>query len=396
MQEAERLTKISGGIFTEVDCLAKKISEEGKKVINLSIGSPDLPPYEGFREKLAEYVLDPLNYGYALTDGIQDFRDAVAKWYFDRDQITLNPDTEILPLMGSQDGLSHIYWGFLNKGDIALIPDPGYPIYHAGVLLTEATTYPLKLSPQNNFLPQLDLIPEEIAQKAKILFLNYPSNPLAATATYDFFANVIEFAKKYDIIICHDFAYSELAYDGYQTVSFMSVPGAKEVGIEFHSLSKTYNLAGCRIGFVVGNEKIINTLRKIKTNIDFGSFKALLKAGSYVLTDKNCQDYVKKTAGVYQKRRDILVEGLSNLGWKMSKPKASMFIWAPIPECYKSSYDFTKQLAATAGVIVVPGIAFGSNGEGYVRIGLVQPEAVLAEAVSQVANNLAVINTARA
>jgi len=272
MQIAKRLEKLAGGIFSEVDNLGKELATKGVNVINLSIGSPDLPPSEEFRKRLSEYVLDPNNYGYALTEGLPEFRQAVAMWYKKRDGIILDQQNEILPLMGSQDGLSHIYWGYLNKDDLALVPDPGYPIYTAGVLLTEAIPYPLTLDKFNNFLPDFKEVPSHIAKKAKIMFLNYPSNPLAATATYEFFQEAIVFAQKYNIIICHDFAYSELAFDGYKPISFLSVPGAKEVGVEFHSLSKTYNLAGCRLGFVAGNNEIIATLRRIKTNI----FKSLI------------------------------------------------------------------------------------------------------------------------
>jgi len=389
MQIAKRLEKLSGGIFSEVDNLGKKLALQGVKVINLSIGSPDLPPSEDFRKKLAQYVLDPDNYGYVLTDGLLEFRQAVADWYKNRDGVVLDPLEEILPLMGSQDGLSHIYWGYLDKDDIALVPDPGYPIYTAGVLLTEAVPYPMTLDKANNFLPDFTKIPSSIAEKAKIMFLNYPSNPLAATATYEFFQEAIAFAQKYDIIICHDFAYSELAYDDYKPISFLSVPGAKEAGIEFHSLSKTYNLAGCRLGFVVGNKDVVSTLRKIKSNIDFGSFKAILKAGTDVLNGP--QDYVKTTAQTYQRRRDILVDGLNELGWQIPKPKASMFIWAPIPEKFNSSLEFAKELAEKTGVIVVPGIGFGQAGEGYVRIGLVQKEELLREAVDRIKNNFKIV-----
>lgn len=382
MQTAKRLDNLSGGIFTEVDNLGKRLLSQGVDIINLSIGSPDLPPSLEFRRKLAEFVLDPDNYGYALTDGLLEFREAVANWYQKRDGVDLNPQTEVLPLMGSQDGLSHIYWGYLNQGDVALVPDPGYPIYSAGVLLTEAVPYYMPLTKENNFLPNLKNIPPEIRAKAKIMFLNYPSNPLAATSTYEFFQELIEFAKKYNIVICHDFAYSELAYDGYKPLSFLDVPGAKEVGVEFHSLSKTYNLAGCRLGFVVGNKEVIATLRKIKTNIDFGSFKPILKAGAFILNGP--QDHVLETAQIYQRRRDILVDGLNALGWQIPKPKASMFIWAPIPREFPSSLEFTKQFAEKTGIIVVPGIAFGQAGEGYVRIGLVQKEELLVEAVDRI------------
>lgn len=383
MEEARRLKKLAGGIFSEIDQLAKNVISSGMEVINLSVGSPDLPPSDKFREILAEHVLNPNNYGYALTDGLPEFREAVCRWYLQRDQVYLDSQTEVLPLMGSQDGLTHIYWAYLNKDDVALVPDPGYPIYTAGVHLTEAIPYPMPLTKENNFLPDLNLIPEEVAQKAKIMFLNYPSNPLAATATYQFFQEVVDFAKYYNIIVCHDFAYSELAYDGFKPLSFLSVPGAKDIGIEFHSLSKTYNLAGCRLAFVVGNSKIIAALRKIKTNIDFGSFKAILKAGAFVLTDS--QEYVLQNAQIYQRRRDILIDGLKEIGWDIPKPKASMFIWAPIPENFNNSYEFTKTLAYETGVIVVPGVAFGEQGEGYVRIGLVQNEHLLQKAVERIA-----------
>ncbi|MEL1135791.1 aminotransferase class I/II-fold pyridoxal phosphate-dependent enzyme [Desulfitobacterium sp. THU1] len=379
--KARRLSSLGASVFSELDDLKKELEKDGKQLINLSIGSPDRAPSADIQKILAEGVLDGSNYGYTLTRGTASFRAECAHWYKKRFDVDLDPQKEVLPLMGSQDGLAHIFLALCDPGDIALIPDPGYPIYTAGCILAGGEKIALPLREENGFLPDLSAIAPEVARKAKIMFLNYPNNPTAAVAPLSFFEEVVDFAKKHDIVVCHDAAYSELAFDGYRPASFLQVAGAKEVGIEFHSVSKTYNLAGVRLGFVVGNAPVIDALAELKSNIDYGVFEPVLKAGAYALSAS--QDNVINNRQAYQERRDIWVEGCAQAGWFMPSPQGSMFIWAPVPTD-QDSRSFAFDLARKAGVIVVPGVAFGEYGEGYVRIGLVQEPEVLREAVQRV------------
>ena len=379
--QAQRLNGLGASVFTEMDDLKTELEKTGRKLINLSIGSPDRAPSQEIRQILAEAVLDGKNYGYTLTRGSEAFRTSCARWYNERFGVVLDSKNEVLPLMGSQDGLAHVFLAFLDPGDIALIPDPGYPIYTAGLILAGGEKVSLPLLEENSFLPDLTDIEPEIAKKAKIMFLNYPNNPTAAVAPLAFYEEVVHFAKKYDIIVCHDAAYSELAFDGYRPASFLQAPGAKDVGIEFHSVSKTYNLAGARLGFVVGNSEIIRVLAQLKSNIDYGVFEPVLKAGAFALNAS--QDNVKENRQAYQQRRDLWIEGCAKAGWSMPSPSGSMFIWAPVPTS-QDSLTFARELAQEAGVIVVPGIAFGRYGEGYVRIALVQELEILNEAVTRV------------
>ncbi|HZW81937.1 MAG TPA: LL-diaminopimelate aminotransferase [Candidatus Deferrimicrobium sp.] len=381
-EPAKRLSGLGSAIFSEMDELRKEVQSKGIQIINLGIGSPDRAPAQHVIEALVQGVNAGLNYGYTLTQGIDELKAAIVNWYYKRFHVELDPDTEVLSLMGSQDGLAHIYTAFINPGDLALIPDPGYPIYTAGLLLAGGEKYPLALTAENNYLPDLDKLPLEVVRKAKLMFLNYPNNPLAATADLDFFYKVVKFAKEHQIIVCHDNAYSELAYDGYRPPSFLQVPGAKEVGVEFHSVSKTYNLAGCRLGFVVGNAQVIRSLSVVKSNIDYGVFKPVQLAAVAALNGP--QDTVVDNAAAYQARRDALVDGLASAGWQIPKPKASMFLWAPLPKGHHSSMEFATQLLKATGVLVIPGVAFGEQGEGYVRIALVQDTSLLMEAVSRV------------
>jgi LL-diaminopimelate aminotransferase len=381
-EPAKRLSGLGSAIFSEMDELRKEVENKGIQIINLGIGSPDRAPAPHVIEALTKGVNAEFNYGYTLTQGIDELKTAIVNWYYKRFQVELDPDTEVLSLMGSQDGLAHIYTAFINPGDLALIPDPGYPIYTAGLLLAGGEKYPLALTVDNNYLPDLDKLPLEVVRRAKLMFLNYPNNPLAATADLDFFYKVVEFAKEHQIIVCHDNAYSELAYDGYRPPSLLQVPGAKEVGVEFHSVSKTYNLAGCRLGFVVGNAQVIRSLSVVKSNIDYGVFKPVQLAAVAALNGP--QDTVVDNAAAYQARRDALVDGLASAGWQIPKPKASMFLWAPLPKGHHSSMEFAAQLLKATGVLVIPGVAFGEQGEGYVRIALVQDTSLLLEAVSRV------------
>lgn len=379
--KAQRLKGLGASVFTEMDNLKLELQTQGKDLINLSIGSPDRAPSLEVRKILSEAVLDGSEYGYTLSRGTREFRESCANWYQERFDVSLDPESEVLPLMGSQDGLAHIFLALINPGDKAFIPDPGYPIYTAGLILAGGEKVPLPLLEENNFLPNLDAIDPELANEAKLMVLNYPNNPTAAVAPLDFFNKVVKFARTYDLIVCHDVAYSELAFDGYRPVSFLQAVGAKAVGVEFHSLSKTYNFAGARLGFVVGNAEVVAALSELKSNIDYGVFSPVLKAGTYALS--TIQPQVEETRATYQKRRDVWIQGCAKAGWKMSVPKGSMFIWAPVPT-HQDSLTFATELAREAGVIVVPGIGFGEHGEGFVRIALVQEEDVLREAVRRV------------
>ncbi|MHB8072983.1 aminotransferase class I/II-fold pyridoxal phosphate-dependent enzyme [Desulfosporosinus fructosivorans] len=378
---AKRLDSLGASVFSEMDNLRRELEKAGDHLINLSIGSPDRAPSLEIRKILSQGVLEDSQYGYTLTRGTANFRRVCAEWYLERFGVSLDPETEVLPLMGSQDGLAHIFLAYIDPGDLALIPDPGYPIYTAGLMLAGGEKVAVPLLEENGFLPDLRTIDPDIARKAKLMFLNYPNNPTAAVAPLSFFEDVVEFANEYDLIICHDAAYSELAFDEYRPVSFLQARGAKEVGVEFHSVSKTYNLAGARLGFVVGNSAVISNLSQLKSNIDYGIFRPVLSAGAYALS--SAQDSIEENKNAYQRRRDLLIEGCASAGWTMPTPQGSMFIWAPVPT-KQDSVSFAIALAREAGVVVVPGIAFGQHGEGYVRIAMVQEESVLQEAVQRI------------
>ncbi|NTW05118.1 MAG: LL-diaminopimelate aminotransferase [Peptococcaceae bacterium] len=383
MKLAKRMKGQEAGIFNEMEIRKREVEARGIKVINLGVGTPDRPPAPHVIAAMHKALDKAGNFRYPLVGKDALYR-AATKWYRERFNVELDPESEILVLMGSQDGLAHLPLIYLDPGDLALVPDPGYPIYSFGIQMAGGDIYSMPLKKENDFLPVFSDIPEEIAKKAKMMWLNYPNNPVAAVASREFFEKVVEFAKKYDILICHDVAYSELCYDGFRPSSFLEVEGAKEVGVEFFSLSKTYNMAGCRIGFMVGNSKVIHDLERLKSNIDYGVFCVIQDAGIAALEgDQTC---VEENAMAYQRRRDILVDGLKGLGWHMPKPKASMFVWAPLPIGYSSSVEFTLELLDRTGVLVIPGTAFGKMGEGYVRIALVQEEEVLEEVVSRIAN----------
>lgn len=380
-EQANRMQTLTSAIFTQIDDMLKAEVAAGKDVITLSIGSPDMPPAPHIVNALKSSADCYLNYGYTLSKGVPELLDAISNWYQTKFGVELDPATEIHSLIGSQDGLAHISLCLINPGDVVLVPDPGYPIFSAGPLIAGAELYRMPLTPANGYLPDLAAIDETVLKKAKIMILNYPNNPLAATAPRSFLEQVVAFAKKYNILVCYDFAYSDLVFDGYRPDSFLSIPGAKEIGIEFNSLSKTYNMAGCRVGYVVGNAKIISLLGRLKSNFDYGIFYPLQQAAIAALTGS--QDCVRETAERYQHRRDIIVNGFNELGWLVSRPKASMYVWAPVPT-RQSSFDFTVSLLRNTGVAVIPGSAFGACGEGYVRIALVQPENRMEEAVDRI------------
>ncbi len=377
---SKKLQAMTGSIFTEVANRKREAIKQGIDVIDLSVGSPDLPPSPVVVNTLVKYAGDPTKYGYTLT-GIPDFHHAVCSFYNNRYSVELDAATEVLQLMGSQDGLAHLATAFINPGDYVLVPDPGYPIYEDNVILAGGIIYPMPLLEENKFLPVLDEIPLEILEKTKMMIISYPGNPVTALADKGFFEQVVQFAKKHNILVVHDFAYSELIFDGNPQISFMSVQGAKEVGVEFNSLSKTFNMAGCRIGYAVGNPEALTILNSLKGHVDYGIFYPIQKAGEAALMSdySTLQEQVKE----YERRRDALIIGLEKSGWQVAKSPATMFVWAKIPSGWKSR-EFAFKLIDKAGVAVVPGDAFGKLGEGYVRIALVQPAERLAVATERI------------
>ncbi|WP_142255420.1 LL-diaminopimelate aminotransferase [Bacillus sinesaloumensis] len=375
---SQRMNKFGESIFNELANYKKQKLQQGQDIIDLSVGSPDLPPPPFVIEELSKHVHNPSLYGYSLT-GIDELHEAIVDYYYKNYDVQLKKKKDVLMVMGSQDGLVHFPMVFSNPGDIILVPDPGYTAYAAGVALAGATPYGMPLKEENQFLPDLEAIPEDVCQKAKLMILNFPGNPVPALATESFFKKVIEFAKKHQIIVLHDFAYSELYYEE-KPISFLSVDGAKDVGVEFNSLSKSFNMAGCRIGYIVGNAEIVDAVNRLKSNLDYGVFLPIQKAAISAL--RYSESFSNDLREVYKKRRNLLVEGLAEVGWIVDAPKASMFIWAKVPVGFTST-DFTYRLIDEAGIVITPGSAFGPSGEGYVRIGLVQNEETLKKVVQR-------------
>lgn len=371
MNFAKRMERFGTGIFSVMADLKQKELAEGKKVVDLSVGTPNIPPAPHIINALTESARDPKNYVYALKD-TAELQEAVQVWYRRRYGVELDPKTEMTSLLGSQDGLSHLALAIIDPGDLVLVPDPGYPIFADGPALAGAELYYMPQKPENGWLIDLKSVPEDVARKAKFMVVSYPNNPVTSIAPESFYRELIAFAKKYDIIVLHDNAYSELVFDGASCGSFLRYEGAKDVGVEFNSLSKTYGLAGARIGFALGNKDVIAKLKALKSNLDYGMFLPVQKAAVAALTGP--QDCVASTRLAYQHRRNVLVDGLNCIGWKIDKPKATMFVWAKIPAPYTSSERFTLDLLKRAGVLVTPGAAFGPSGEGHVRIALVQDE----------------------
>lgn len=371
MEFAKRMEQFGEGVFSRLAEMRKNRVAEGKEVFDLSIGAPNIPPAKRIMEVMAKAVMEPKNYVYAIND-TQEMLQAVAQWYQRRYGVTLDADTEICSLLGSQDGLSHIALSILDAGDVMLVPDPCYPIFADGPRLAGAELYYMPQKKENDYVIQLQDIPEEVAQKAKFMLVSYPNNPTAAMAPESFYHELVAFAKKYDIIVLHDNAYSELVFDGRSWGSFLSIPGAKDVGVEFNSLSKTYGLAGARIGYCLGNSRVVSMLKTLKSNMDYGMFLPIQAAAVEAITGD--QSVVAETRAAYERRRDVLCDGLIAAGWQMDKPPGTMFVWAPVPEQYADSESFVRDLLDKTGVLVTPGSAFGPSGEGYVRMALVQSD----------------------
>jgi len=385
MEEALRIQNLPPYLFARIDQKIAAARAQGVDVISLGIGDPDLPTPDHIVERLVQAVHKPANHRYPPSAGTLGFRRAVAAWYQRRFQVELDPRSEVVTLIGSKEGLAHIALCYINPGDIALIPDPGYPVYAVGVMLAGGVPYRVPLREENGFLPDFAAIPAEIAHKAKLMFINYPNNPTGAVADEDFYRKAIEFARKYDVIMCHDAAYSEIAFDGYKPLSFLEIPGAKEVGIEFHSLSKSYNMTGWRIGWAAGNARVIEALARIKSNIDTGVFLAVQEAAIEGLLGP--QEVVQQLSKVYQERRDLVVDGLNSLGWNLVKPKATIYVWPKVPKGF-SSAAFAEFVLDKTGVVITPGNGYGEYGEGYFRISLTVGTDRLVEALSRLRANL--------
>ena len=381
MKFANRMNQFGEGVFSRLAEMRRARLAQGKDVIDLSIGAPNIPPAKHIMEAMAKAVMEPSNYVYAISD-TQAMLEAVAQWYQRRYRVQLDPATEISSLLGSQDGLAHIAMSILDEGDVMLVPDPCYPIFADGPRLAGAELYYMPQKKEHDYVIQLQEIPEEIAQKAKFMLVSYPNNPTAAMAPVEFYHELVAFAKKYDIIVLHDNAYSELVFDGKTWGSFLEIPGAKDVGVEFNSLSKTYGLAGARIGYCVGNAKVVGMLKTLKSNIDYGMFLPIQAAAVAAITGD--QSVVAETREAYERRRNVLCDGLIAAGWHMDKPPGTMFVWAPIPDSYENSEAFVADLLDKTGVLVTPGSAFGPSGEGFVRMALVQSETDMQRAVDNV------------
>jgi LL-diaminopimelate aminotransferase len=386
MHIADRLLKTPPYPFAELARLKAEARAEGRDLVDFGIGDPDQPTPDHIVAALCDAARDPITHQYDETGkGLPEFRQAVASWYQSRFGVSLNPDTEVLRLIGAKEGIAHLAWAILNPGDVALIPDPGYPVYKVASMFAGADLHFMPLSEASGYLPDLSAIPADIVRRAKLMYLCYPNMPTGAVAEAEFFRRAIEFAAANDILICLDMAYSELYYDGCRPQSMLQADGARERVIEIHSLSKTYNMTGWRIGFAVGNPEALNALEKLKSNVDSGAFLAIQRAAVAALTGP--QDCVEKMRGIYQRRRDILIKGLAGIGWRVPKPKATCYVWAPVPKGYTSA-QMAETLLRGAGVLATPGSAYGSCGEGYVRFSLTvqggNAEARIAEAVKRI------------
>jgi LL-diaminopimelate aminotransferase len=381
MRLAHRIDELPAYLFAEI---SRKIAEkrsQGVDVISFAIGDPDLPTPTHILDALDEAARDPANHRYPESEGLPELREAMARWYARRFGVELDSQTEVLPLIGSKEGIGHVALCFIDPGDVALVPDPGYPVYAVGTALAGGEPYYLPLTEENDFLPDLASVPGRVLERAKLLWLNYPNNPTGAIADLNFFDRVVQFAREYAIAVLHDGPYSEVAYDGYQPVSFLQAKGARNVGVEFHSLSKSYNMTGWRIGMAAGNAQIIDALMRVKSNLDSGIPQAIQRMAIAAL--EGPQDCINQHNAIYERRRDRLVGALSRLGLRLRPPKASLYLWARVPEG-STSVQFATRLLDEAGVVVTPGIGYGPTGEGYVRLSLTIPDERLEEGVRRI------------
>jgi LL-diaminopimelate aminotransferase len=378
---AKRVRHLPPYLFASIDKMKQKAIDKGVDLIDLSIGDPDMPTPSHIVNAMKKAVQKPANHRYPSYEGMLSYREAVSQWYKKRFGAKLDAQTEVLSLIGSKEGIGHIPLAFINPGETVLVPSPGYPVYATGTLFAGGRSFFMPLREENDFLPDLTVIPKNVLKKAKLIFLNYPNNPTSATASLQFYKDIVRIALKYNIIVCHDASYTEIYYEVKKPLSFMQIPGAKDTGIEFHSLSKTYNMTGWRIGFAVGNRDILAGLGKIKTNLDSGVFQAIQEAAIFALdTDDSMLSAIRKT---YQERRDILHSGLKRLGMHLMKPKATFYIWTKVPSKF-DSMGFVSHLLNRAGVLTTPGNGFGEAGEGYVRFALTASVERIEEAVERI------------
>jgi LL-diaminopimelate aminotransferase len=380
LRGARRIAELPPYLFAEVDRRIAEKRAQGHDVISLGIGDPDLATPDHIIRELQTTSEHSPNHRYPDYYGLRDLRVAIADWYRQRFEVELDPDTEVLPLIGSKEGIAHLATAWVDPGDVVLVPDPGYPVFSIGTLLANGEVYWLPLRGERGFLPDLAAIPRDIADRARVLWLNYPNNPTAAVASPEFFREVVDFAWDHEILVCHDNAYSEVAYDGYRAPSFLQCDGAREVGVEFHSLSKTYNMTGWRIGMVVGNRVAIEALGRVKTNVDSGIFQAVQYAGIAAL--RGDQAWLHDRNQRYQRRRDAVIATLRRMGIDAPSPKASLYVWAPVPAGTKS-VDFSLRLLDETAVWVTPGVGFGPAGEGYFRVSLTTPDDRLEQALDR-------------
>ena len=381
MRPAARIAKLPPYLFAEIERKIDEAKAAGVDVISLGIGDPDQPTPPNIVQVMQREVANPKNHRYPSYRGLAEFRRAVCDWYQRRFGVTLDPSANVVSLIGSKEGIAHVSLCYVDPGDINLVPDPGYPVYAIGTLFAGGEVHAMPLREQNGFLVDLSEIPTDVAKKAKMMFLNYPNNPTGAVAPLRHFEDVVRFAKEYNIVVCHDAAYSEVTFDGYEAPSFLQAEGAMEVGIEFHSLSKTYNMTGWRIGWAAGNAEVIEALGRIKTNIDSGIFEAIQHAGIEALVGP--QESVAQMRALYRERFEVAVQGLRDLGWRIDPPKATIYLWAPVP-AGMSSTEFAALLLERAGVAVTPGVGYGAHGEGYFRISVCVETGRIAEAMRRI------------
>ncbi len=384
--EANRMKRLPLYLFTILDDLKAQAKAQGVDVIDLGMGNPDLPPPAHVVEELGRRIKDPENHRYSKPDGAAEkaLRQAIVTWYARRFGIELDPQHEVLPLIGSKEGISHLSLAFLNNDDIALVPNPTYPVHFNGVVMAGGILYNIPITAEHNYQPNLHTLPREVVRMSKLLFLSYPHNPTSAVVDLPFFQDAVAWCRQKHIMLVHDFAYSDIVFDGYRAPSVMQVKGAKDVAVEFHTLSKSYSMPGWRIGFAVGNREILGSLAKTKSYIDFGLFRAVQWGAVKALTGP--QEYVTKAVETYRRRRDVFVDGMHAIGWQVPKPKATFYIWAKVPMKFSAltSMEFATLLVKEAGVVAAPGTGFGEYGEGYVRFALVDTEARLKTAVKRI------------
>jgi LL-diaminopimelate aminotransferase len=381
MMQSERLQRIGAYLFADLDRKQEALRAKGVDVINLGVGDPDLPTPAHIISALEEGARDPRTHQYPPYYGTKEFRQAAAAWFANRFGVELDAQRQVLALIGSKEGLAHLPWAILNPGEIALVPDPGYPVYRSATIMADGEPVAMPLAAERGFLPDFDAIPADVLRRARLLFLNYPNNPTGAVADLAFFARAVAFARRHDLLLVHDNSYSEIAYDGYRPPSILQVDGALDVAIELHSLSKTFNMTGWRIGFAAGRPEAIDALGTVKTNVDSGVFRAVQQAGIAALSGP--QEVVGPTLKRYQARRDRLVEALRSVGWRPPTPRATLYVWMPTPDG-QSSVAFAADVLDRTGVVITPGVGYGSSGEGYVRLSLTTPDERLDEALARI------------